>query len=223
VARRLLPRPVLCPVSLPLPVELGDSAFTLCSPPTLAVCIPPVGKKASPSSPLPPISSGDPPCEWFSSQLRAGEIDREKDRAVLAKIASAICLPAGKTKFQLTHRNGRVSTYAKLAAEARAVVRKSQPSKRRAAGRDALRGIGVEPGGGQSGARGDAAQTSRSAAISVAYLLSIANIGPSSPPYWSVFTWRIELTCGSPFGRLLPSCVSVLTFIVCILVVIRSL
>jgi len=33
----------------------------------------------------------------------------------------------------------------------------------------------------------------------------------------------IELTCGSPFGRLLPSCISVLSFIVSILVDIRSL
>lgn len=84
----------------------------------------------------------------------------------MAKIASAILLPAGKTTFQLTQRNGRVSTYAKLAAQARAVVRKSQRNKRRAAGREALRGMGVEPGGGQAGARGDAAQTSRSVAIS---------------------------------------------------------
>jgi len=65
VARRLLPRPVLCSVSLPPPVVRGDSAFTLCSPPTLAVCIPPVGKQASPTSPLSPISTGAPPCEWF--------------------------------------------------------------------------------------------------------------------------------------------------------------
>lgn len=45
-------------------------------------------------------------------------------------------------------------------------MRKSQRNKRRAAGREALRGMGVEPGGGQAGARGDAAQTSRSVAIS---------------------------------------------------------
>jgi len=38
------------------------------------------------------------------------------------------------------------------------------------------------------------------------------DIGPGSPPDWSVFMWRIELTCGSPFGRLLPSCISVLSF-----------
>ena len=36
--------------------------------------------------------------------------------------------------------------------------------------------------------------------------------GPGSPPDWSVFMWRIELTWGSPFGRLLPSCISVLSF-----------
>jgi len=65
VARRLLPPPVPCSVSLPPPVVRGDSAFTLCSPPTLAVCIPPVGKQASPTSPLSPISTGAPPCEWF--------------------------------------------------------------------------------------------------------------------------------------------------------------
>jgi len=41
------------------------------------------------------------------------------------------------------------------------------------------------------------------------------DIGPGSPPDWSVFTWRIELTCGSPFGRLLPSYVSVL-FLYCL-------
>jgi len=38
------------------------------------------------------------------------------------------------------------------------------------------------------------------------------DLGPGSPPDWSVFMWRIELTCGSPFGRLLPSCISVLSF-----------
>ena len=47
-------------------------------------------------------------------------------------------------------------------------------------------------------------------------------IGPGSPPDWSVFMWMIELTCGSLFGRLLPSCISVLSFIVSILAVIRS-
>jgi len=138
----------------------------MCSPPTLAVCIPPARKKAPPTSPQSPISTGAPPCAWFCSQLRAWEIDQEKDREVLAKIASAIFLPAGRTTFQLTHRTGRVSTYAKLAAQARAVVRNSQGNKRRAAGQEALRGMGVEPRGGQSGARGNAANTSRSAANS---------------------------------------------------------
>ena len=46
----------------------------------------------------------------------------------------------------------------------------------------------------------------------VAYLLNTWDIEPGSPPDWSVFTLRIELTCGSPFGRLLPSCISVLSF-----------
>jgi len=36
--------------------------------------------------------------------------------------------------------------------------------------------------------------------------------GPGSPADWSVFMWRIELTCVSLFGRLLPSCISVLSF-----------
>jgi len=33
-----------------------------------------------------------------------------------------------------------------------------------------------------------------------------------SPRDWLVFMWRIELTCGLPFGRLHPSCISVLSF-----------
>ena len=59
--------------------------------------------------------------------------------------------------------------------------------------------------------------------VAVAYLLKSWDIGPGSPPDWSAFTWRIELTCSSLFGRLLPSCISVLSVIVSILVVIRSL
>jgi len=57
----------------------------------------------------------------------------------------------------------------------------------------------------------------------VAFVTPHLAIGPGSPPDWSVFMWMIELTCGSLFGRLLPSCISVLSFIVSILVVIRSL
>ena len=49
------------------------------------------------------------------------------------------------------------------------------------------------------------------------------DIGPGSPPDWSVFKWRIERTCGVPFGRLPPSFISVLSFIVSTSVVIRSL
>jgi len=48
-------------------------------------------------------------------------------------------------------------------------------------------------------------------------------IWPGSPPDWSEFKWRIELICGSPFWRSLPSCISVLSFIVSTLVVFRSL
>jgi len=38
------------------------------------------------------------------------------------------------------------------------------------------------------------------------------DIGPGSPPDWSVFMWKIELTWGSTFGRLHPFCISVLSF-----------
>jgi len=77
-----------------------------------------------------------------------------------------------------------------------------------------------EPGGGTP-ARAAAAGQRRGdcCSISPSYL----DIGPGSPPDWSVFTWRIELPCGSPFGRLLQFCISVLSFIVSILEVIRSL
>ena len=64
------------------------------------------------------------------------------------KIASAILLLAGKTTVQLAHRSRRVSTYAKLAAQARAVVRKSQKNKSPAAGQKALLGMGISRGEG---------------------------------------------------------------------------
>jgi len=46
----------------------------------------------------------------------------------------------------------------------------------------------------------------------VAYLLNIRILSPVAPLDWSVFMWRIELTCGPQFGRLLTSCISVLSF-----------
>jgi len=85
----------------------------------------------------------------------------------------------------------------------------------------------VATGGVRGGGSVDLRPRAGTARISsqgyVAYLLNIRILSPVAPPDWSVFTWRIELTCGSPFGRLLPSCISVLSFIVSILVVIRSL
>ena len=38
------------------------------------------------------------------------------------------------------------------------------------------------------------------------------DIGPGSPPDWSVLTSRIELIRDSRFGRVLSSCMSVLSF-----------
>jgi len=74
-----------------------------------------------------------PTCQAFLDGLMAGTDGGEQDKLVLEAIAGAVLLRVERLEIHLKHKNRRVRAYARQLFPRKALVRKSQRNKRRAA------------------------------------------------------------------------------------------